>query len=290
MKSRGFQCIVCGSTDCTPTLEQCRDLYLGHPLAVDYFRCSKCALVQQSPLPDDIGRLYADYPIHMVKSSAHRWIRRILLRKAYFDFRALAPGSRVLDFGCGDGWFLQLARDAGLRGEGYEFQSDHARRLSAHVGVPITSDLGRLSQGSTGAFDAITLHSVLEHVPDPCGTIATLANLLAAGGSMYIVVPNLESWEARLFRSKWHGLDPPRHISFPGPEVIGRIAQASNLVVEKVRPVPFPTTSAASLVSVVAGRYIHWLFLMAMPAGIVLSLIAPSGSLSYLLRKPAYAI
>jgi hypothetical protein len=57
-------------------------------------------------------------------------------------------------------------------------------------------------------------------------------------------------------------------------------------MLETTRFVAFPNTSAASLVSALAGRYRHALFLLALPAGLVLSRLAPSGSLSYVLRKP----
>lgn len=284
MSATGFRCIVCHESAFAPELDHCRDLYLGHPAVVDYVRCSACGLVQQFPLPRDVGELYADYPIHAAKSAAHQWFRRILLKGAYFNHRTLTPGSRLLDFGCGDGWFLASAHDAGLLREGYEFQPDHAARLSAHLGVPVSGSMTQLSNRNE-AFDAITLHFVLEHLADPSATIASLAALLAPDGVMFIVVPNFESWESRLFRRKWHGLDPPRHISFPGPQVIRKIASANGLAVERIRPVAFPSTSAASLVSVVAGRYRHPLFLLAIPAGIALSFAAPSGSLSFLLRR-----
>ena len=259
-------------------------------MIVDYARCSACGLVQQHPVPSDLSALYSGYPIHEGKSGLHDWFRRTVLRSVYFDQRCLAPGSRLLDFGCGDGWFLDSMKKAGVQCEGYEFQPDHAERLQTCLGVPVFGDIDRLTRERTGSYQVITLHNVLEHVADPRSTVTALARLLAPGGLLFVVVPNVDSWEGRLFARRWHGLDPPRHVSFPGPAVMRALATGVGLQLESVRSVAFPNTSAASLVSVVAGRYRHPLFLLALPIGLFLSRIAPSGTLSYLIRKPISAL
>jgi len=281
-----FACVACGGTESAPRFSGCRDLYLGHPLVVDYVRCSACGLVQQHPVPADLGALYVDYPIHADKPGLHEWFRRVVLKGVYFDPSNLPVGSRLLDFGCGDGWFLGSMKKAGVVCEGYEFQPDHAQRLSAHLGLPVFGETDRLARERTGAYQAITMHYVLEHVASPRSTLATLERLLAPDGLLYIVVPNVDSWEGRVFARRWHGLDPPRHVSFPTPSVMQSLANDAGLLLETSRHVAFAPTSAASIVSVVAGRYRHALFLAAMPAGVILSRMAPSGSLSYVLRKP----
>ena len=140
-----------------------------------------CGLVQQHPVPADLGALYSDYPIHAGKSGLHEWFRRVVLKDVYFDPRGLPAGSRLLDFGCGDGWFLDATKKAGVTCEGYEFQPDHAGRLSAHLGVRVFGDFDRLVQERQGAYDAITLHNVLEHVADPGSTIQALDGPARAG-------------------------------------------------------------------------------------------------------------
>lgn len=282
-----FVCVACSGTACTPRFTGCRDLYLGHPLVVDYVRCSACELVQQHPVPANLGALYADYPIHAGKSRLHEWLRRVVLKGVYFDPRSLPAGSRLLDFGCGDGWFLGSMSKTGVPCEGFEFQPDHARRLSTHLGMPVFGEMDRLQRERAGGYQAITMHYVLEHVANPLSTLLALAPLLAPGGVLYVVVPNVESWEGRVFARRWHGLDPPRHVCFPTPSVMRTLAGDAGLLLETTRRVAFAPTSAASIVSLVAGRYRHALFLAALPAGVILSRMAPSGSLSYLLRKPA---
>jgi 2-polyprenyl-3-methyl-5-hydroxy-6-metoxy-1,4-benzoquinol methylase len=281
-----FTCVACSGRAFTPRFAGCHDLYLRHPLVVDYVRCSACDLVQQHPVPTNLGALYADYPIHAGKSRLHEWLRRIVLKGVYFDPRSLPAGSRLLDFGCGDGWYLGSMSRSGATCEGYEFQPDHAQRLSTHLGIPVFGEMDRLQRERAGGYQVITMHFVLEHVANPLSTLDALAPLLSPGGLLYIVVPNIESWEGRVFARRWHGLDPPRHISFPTPSVMQSLADNAGLLLERTRRVAFAPTSAASIVSIVAGRYRHALFLAALPVGVILSRMAPSGSLSYVLRKP----
>ena len=191
----------------------------------------------------------------------------------------------MLDFGCGDDWYLDTVKRSGVQCEGYEFQPDHAMRLQDVLGLPIFSDIDQLIARRAGAYQAITLHNVLEHVVDPRTTIATLARLLAPDGLIFVSVPNADSWEARLFARRWHGLDPPRHISFPSPPVMDAVATSAGLRLVSVKKVAFPNTSAASVVAALTGRYSHPLFLLALPLGLLLSHLAPSGTLAYLMRK-----
>jgi 2-polyprenyl-3-methyl-5-hydroxy-6-metoxy-1,4-benzoquinol methylase len=93
-----------------------------------------------------------------------------------------APGSRALDFGCGDGKFLDRLQDRGWETFGIEPSTDVAfarhRRLDEPPG--------------DGSFHLIVLHQVLEHVPNPLDVLTTLARSLRSGGVLFITVPNLD--------------------------------------------------------------------------------------------------
>ena len=181
-----FQCLVCDGLELVPYLSSCRDLYLGHPKIVDYVACGRCGLVQQHPVPENLGSLYSAYPVHQPKSGLHEWFRRTLLKDVYFNWTVLPPGARLLDFGCGDGWYLEAVRKAGINCEGYEFQADHARQLESLLGVPVFSDVDRLIAERSAAFQAITLHNVLEHVADLGFIFAEAARCLNSGGEFFL--------------------------------------------------------------------------------------------------------
>jgi hypothetical protein len=64
----------------------------------------------------------------------------------------------------------------------------------------------------TDNFDVITCTDVLEHLYEPREVLRNVCKWLKPGGIFYVFVPNIISWEARIFRSYWYGLDLPRHV------------------------------------------------------------------------------
>lgn len=111
----------------------------------------------------------------------------------------LAPddGCRLLDFGSGDGYFLQLAIERGVDGAmtAYEpigFLQDQIRERFAarREGAPIDVIDGTESCPE-GAFDRIACLEVLEHLqPGPRDTvIRELERLLAPEGRLVVSVP-----------------------------------------------------------------------------------------------------
>jgi hypothetical protein len=53
---------------------------------------------------------------------------------------------------------------------------------------------------------------VMEHLPDPLRYLETARDLLAPDGRLIVQVPNAASWQSRLLRGAWNGMDVPRHL------------------------------------------------------------------------------
>lgn len=108
----------------------------------------------------------------------------------------IAPGSRVLDLGCGDGTLLAyLARERGVRGYGLEIDADNvARCIGSGVNV-IQADLDEgLRDFETGSFDYVLLTQTLQalHRPD-----RALADILRVGRTGVVTFPNFGHWRVR---------------------------------------------------------------------------------------------
>lgn len=281
-----FRCLHCGAHSARPFLSDCRDLYSGHPGSFDYAECEGCGLVQIVSIPADLSSYYGGYQVHEKKSRLHDIVRRRLMREAYFPHLGTGGGS-MLDYGCGDGWFLEEARKHGWRLCGYELDASHASLLASSLGLPVFDSLETLAAGQPDSgFDVITLHFVFEHLSDPSGAFRKLAALLKPAGRMFITVPNILSWEFRLFGKQWHGLDAPRHISFHRDEHFQKLAADAGLKILSARDIAVPNCLAGSLATVGRRRFSYPLFVLAMPISVPLCRIGPTANRSYLFTKP----
>ena len=285
MSVEHFKCLCCTSGDAAPFLTGVPDCYLATGFRMDYAKCEHCGLVQQHPLPADVGPFYAAYPVHASKSWLHEFTRRIVLRPVYFDLNRLTRDMQLLDYGCGDGWFLDHARSRVAKAVGYEPTGDLAKIVSGRVGLPVYHRPDEMRAELGGKIDVATMHFVMEHLTDLDGTLALVADVLKPGGLLYAVLPNIQSREFRMFGGRWHGFDAPRHISFPDERQLGPVLQRHGLVVEQTTFVPFPNTMAASLCIRWTGKYRHPLFLACMPFAFLWARIFPDGTRCLTIRK-----
>jgi SAM-dependent methyltransferase len=119
---------------------------------------------------------------------------------------------RVLDVGCGDGAFLNLARNAGLETHGLELNSDAAAQARAKGHRVFDCHLTELVANESGEpFDLIAFFQVLEHVSNPVTVMKQAAMLLRAGGFISVAVPSAEG-VYRLVPLDPHQW-PPHHVS-----------------------------------------------------------------------------
>lgn len=109
----------------------------------------------------------------------------------------LSSTGRLLDIGCGPGVLLSVARARGWQPQGLELSKDSAERCRA-AGLDVITQPLEQAHLETGAFDAVVLHHVLEHVQDPNDTLHRCQQLVRPGGVLFIAVPNARSWRARL--------------------------------------------------------------------------------------------
>ncbi len=120
---------------------------------------------------------------------AYRRRARVLL-----DYLELRDGDRVLDCGCGMGFYLMaMSRLRSLRLVGLDGDPERlawARR----EGVPaalVRGDIERLPFAD-GAFDRILLSEVLEHLRDEAAALAELYRVLRPGGILAVSVPHAD--------------------------------------------------------------------------------------------------
>jgi SAM-dependent methyltransferase len=109
-----------------------------------------------------------------------------------------------------------------------------------------------------GAFYAITLSHVIEHLHDPAADMRRAHRLLRPGGLLWIATPNLEALGHRRFGRDWLGLDPPRHLVLFTRASLERLLRSAGF--EPLAPPP-PAPSAWPMFSqsaaIAQGRLLH---------------------------------
>lgn len=269
----------------TKLFENCSDLYLNTKHNVDYGICNNCGLVQQVPIPIDTQHYYPSYPMHAQRSSIYNIIRKLLLSPIYFDVPRSTSPRLLLDYGCGNGSYMDSIRNKINQVVGFEPNSNLAKMVSDQLAIPVYSDINKLTIDLKDSVDYITAHFVLEHLTNLEEAFRCFECVLKPGGILHATVPNIRSWEARLFKKYWHGLDPPRHISFPDHISLSILSKKYGLKLLKQRKAFFPNSFAGSLVTVLFGHYNHGLFLAALPLSMLISYIAPSGTYVFIIKK-----
>jgi SAM-dependent methyltransferase len=151
------------------------------------------------------------------------------------DLRAMhlraRPGGRLLEVGCGSGDLLAGAGDHGWTVEGVDFDPA-AVAVARGRGLSVREGDLASCRFPDASFDAVVGVHVVEHVPDPRAFLAEARRVLAPGGRLVLVTPNLRSRGARRFGDAWRELDPPRHLHLFPPETLRRVVEETGFTAE----------------------------------------------------------
>ena len=135
---------------------------------------------------------------------------RYVARNMRVDLRLIAemiaPGSRVLDIGCGDGTLIDhLFRTRGCDARGIEIDMAEVTRVIAHGAPVMHGDADTdLTQYPDGAFDYVVLSRTLQAVERPR---AVLRQMLRIGERALVSFPNFGHWRVR-WQLLWSGQMP----------------------------------------------------------------------------------
>jgi len=113
-------------------------------------------------------------------------------------------GGRLLEIGSGAGDLLTAAVELGYDVTGVErseFACARAREMLGSSGRIVCGDIDRLSERDY--YDVCVIADVIEHVKDPREFLRQVYELVRPGGIVIVATPSLQSWSARLMRTRW---------------------------------------------------------------------------------------
>jgi len=157
------------------------------------------------------------------QNSPHRWKDR----KAALT--QCKQSGALLDLGCSSGSFLAFMRGAPWKLYGIEMSAEGAATAEAGSGAQVFVGDILDAPYPRESFDVITCFDVLEHLYEPRRVMARVSEWLKPGGVFYVLVPNVDSAEKRVFGSYWHGLELPRHLFHYSPASLKFLAESAGL-------------------------------------------------------------
>jgi SAM-dependent methyltransferase len=120
----------------------------------------------------------------------------------------------LLDLGCGNGAYLERARELGWEAVGCA-PDENAVEVCRASGLEIIhGDV--FNEALDGrVFDAISLSHVIEHMPEIDRALSRIYTLLRPGGTVWFALPNSKGVTVKLFSSAAFNLHFPCHLCIP---------------------------------------------------------------------------
>lgn len=225
-------CPICGCDRYTKQLEA-PDRFHLRTEKYSLLKCSSCAAVwlADRPKPQDMWQHYTeDYHKGIAAAgegdAMSRWRDQVRLISEH------KRGGAILDIGCSSGGFLSTMKGPSWRLYGIEMEESTAERARKSTGAEVFVGDAVAAPFSAGSFDVITAFDLLEHVYSPREFLTKVLEWLKPGGIVYAMMPNIDSWEAKLFGSYWYGLELPRHLTHFSPRSLEHLM--TNVGFEKV--------------------------------------------------------
>lgn len=230
-------CNIC-EKDNTDPLFKVKDMRFEFPGEFNLVMCRDCGLVYLNPRPTkrEINDYYPnEYEQHKAWNNTntikrifgHSYVRLLLFGGDLRSLKSFTKG-RILDVGCGGGKYLKILDDSGWDTYGVDVSpiaTEHARTLG--LNNIFTGELYN-ANFPNNYFDVIMMQHSLEHMHEPFKCLKESNRILKNNGALIIIVPNIDSLEAELFKENWYQIDAPRHLYFFNERTVKKILEKAN--------------------------------------------------------------
>ncbi len=238
-------CPICKESNFT-LLFECKD-YVATGEKFPIVKCNNCSheFTNYRPKEEECGKYYQsnNYISHSgsdksklgITYKIYDLVRNYSIGLKLSIIKKYQKNGELLDLGCGLGYFLNGAEKEGtFKCQGADISDDAIKYVKNNFNIDVKKDSELLSF-KKGQFNVITQWHVLEHVYRLEDRLKELKYLLSENGTMFIAVPNSDSWDAKNYKEHWDGYDVPRHIHHFNKKSINKLFQDNGFEIIKSR-------------------------------------------------------
>lgn len=200
----------------------------------DIFKCQTCGLAWVDPVfaqktiqgyvASGFDEVYEKERISRLKTAD------VLVKK----IKKLKPAGKLLDIGCYNGIFLEIAQKYNYEIFGIEASSAAVNRSAPSIRENLKVGLAEeaLKQFPDNFFDVITLFDVIEHLGNPGRILSEANRKLKKDGLLVFSTPNLNSLMARLQGGSWYAI-LPHHLHYFSLKNLSLLLAQNGFLIEK---------------------------------------------------------
>ncbi|RED11779.1 class I SAM-dependent methyltransferase [Pontivivens insulae] len=198
----------------------CRFVYLTNPPSYD-------ALVEEFAWEKQIAEVSEAKPRKGGRSAVAKMRAglRSLRPTRSEKFLKLLGGGKVLDIGCGGGHRMEppfVPYGIEISKAQYQMSDELMRSRGGYCIHGAGADA--IWDFPEGHFDAVMMHSYLEHEVEVDRVLQGAARALRPGGRVYVRVPNFGSVNRKVRGRKWCGFRWPDHVNYFTASSLRRVA------------------------------------------------------------------
>lgn len=201
-------CILCDS----PEIKGLKG-YEKHHLV----KCLSCKFIFCEPIPSE-----KELEAHYENYGRNDYLSPLTIKRYHEildSFEPFRKTNKLIDVGCGIGYFLEEAKKRGWEVYGTEF-TDEAMEICSKKGIYMNKGVLNPKDYNSQEFDVITSFEVIEHINNPREELQNFYKILRKGGMVYCTTPNFNSLLRYRLKEKYNVICYPEHLSYYTPKML----------------------------------------------------------------------
>jgi len=204
-------------------------------------RCNRCGLMYANPRKDADHVEIVSWPYDPARDYARecpqRFEKEQLQVRDYVNTRArlnrLHPHrGELLEVGSSLGFLLEAFRSDGWLVLGVEPDRNVMRYASSTLGIETRNAVLESAGVPDHSIDVVVMLHVIEHVPDPVGTLKSIYRVLKPGGHLVLETPRYDTLMFRLLGRRERSLSCDGHIFFFTTDSLRKAYEKAGFVLE----------------------------------------------------------